>query len=881
MAARDGITIVAGHVNPDFDAYGSMVAATKLYPGARAVWAGTQNANVREFHALHGEFLAFTDLKGFDRGPVSRLVMVDTRDASRLGELASVAEDERVDLVIYDHHPRTALDLARGEDRSREVGATTSILVHELREHELALTPLEASAMLLGIHEDTGSLTYPGATAYDADAVAFLMAQGADLEVVERFLDRTLTTEQRALLEELTASLEVWDVHGRPVAVAVASAPGYVDSAGLVTHHLVEDLGHRVAIAVVSMPERVQIVGRSRLRDIDIAAVLAHLGGGGHPQAAAAAMREEVDVGQVLADLRAALEAEVPSQLTAGDIATAPVRTITEADTMDHASEVMARWGHGLLPVMAHDEVRGFVTRRDVDKAVRHGLGHAPVTGFMTRSPATVPPDADLDTVERLMSADAVPAVFVLTGGRLSGLVTHADLLRAEHGASYLASRVAPARQEAAERFRESFETLLPPEVRDTVREIGAVAQEEGVRAFVVGGFVRDMLLRRRNLDIDIVVEGEGIAFAQRVAERLGGHVRSHARFGTAVVVLERGLRVDVTTARTEYYTRPGALPTVERSSLRRDLLRRDFSINAMAAEIDPAEFGAIADPFGGLADLGDGVVRVLHPLSFVEDPTRVMRAARFEERFGFAMDDATEGLARRAVAMGLLQEISGARLREELLAILDEDDPASPLERLEALGALRALLPAGVAPPGAVADLRAVLVSLEAMPRRSGRPPRRAPALLVALAGRGGVPAVDRWVERLRVGREAGGSAREAATRAPALLRALDRVGPLRDSRLHALLEPLSPEALVYVRATGPDRVRERVDRFAGSLSHVRLEVSGDDLIEMGAEPSSAFSDILTRIRARRLDGAVAGRKAELDELRRLAQRAGLLPRH
>jgi tRNA nucleotidyltransferase (CCA-adding enzyme) len=880
VAARDGITIVAGHVNPDFDAYGSMVAATRLYPGARAVWAGTQNANVREFHALHGEFLAFVDLKGFDRGPVSRLVMVDTRDASRLGELAPVAEDERVELVIYDHHPRTALDLVRGEDRSRPVGATTSILVHEIREHELPLTPLEASAMLLGIHEDTGSLTFPGATAYDADAVAFLMAQGADLEVVERFLNRSLTREQRDLLEDLTASVEVWDVHGRPVAVAVASARGYVDSAGLVTHHLVEDLGHRVAIAVVSMPERVQLVGRSRLRDIDISAVLAHLGGGGHPQAASAALRE-AEIGQVLADLRAALEAEVPAQLTAGDIATAPVRTITEADTMDHASEVMARWGHGLLPVMAGGEVRGFVTRRDVDKAVRHGLGHAPVTGFMTRVPAIVAPEADLDELERLMSADSVPAVFVMTGGRLSGLVTHADLLRAEHGASYLASRIAPARLEAAERFRESFEALLPLEVRGAVREIGVVAQEEGVRAFVVGGFVRDMLLRRRNLDVDIVVEGDGIAFAHQVADRLGGHVRAHARFGTAVVVLERGLHIDVTTARTEYYTRPGALPTVERSSLRRDLLRRDFSINAMAAEIDPAEFGSIADPFGGLADLGDGVVRVLHPLSFVEDPTRVLRAARFEERFGFSMDDATEGLARRAVAMGLLEELSGARLREELLAMLDEADPGSPLQRLETLGALRALLPTGVVAHEAVADVRAVLVSLEKMPRRAGRPPRRVTSLLVALAGRGAPAAVDRWVERLRVGREAGVAAREASLRSPALLRALDRVGPVRDSHLHAMLDPLTPESLVYVRALGSGRVRERVDRFAGTLSHVRLEVSGDDLIAMGVEPSAAFSDILSRIRARRLDGAVAGRKAELDELRRLAQRAGLIPRH
>jgi tRNA nucleotidyltransferase (CCA-adding enzyme) len=471
--------------------------------------------------------------------------------------------------------------------------------------------------------------------------------------------------------------------------------------------------------------------------------------------------------------------------------------------------------------------------------------------------------------------------VFVVSSGTLRGLVTHADLLRAEHGVSYLASRITPARQEAVERFRESFDTLLPPEVRDTVREIGAVAQEEGVRAFVVGGFVRDMLLRRRNLDIDIVVEGDGIAFAQSVAERLGGHVRAHARFGTAAVVLQRGLHIDVTTARTEYYTRPGALPTVERSSLRRDLLRRDFSINAMAAEIDPSEFGSIADPFGGLADLRDGVVRVLHPLSFVEDPTRVMRAARFEERFGFAMDESTEGLARRAIAMGLLEEISGARLREELLAILEEDDPALPLERLETLGALRALLPAGVTPHESVADVRAVLESLDRMPRRAGRPPRRVTSLLVALAGRGAAAGVDRWVERLRVGREASGAAREAANRVPALLRALDRVAPLRDSRLHALLEPLAPETLVDLRAVGSARVRDRVDRFAGTLSHVRLEVSGDDLISMGAQPSAVFSDILSRIRARRLDGAVSGRKAELDELRRLAQRAGLLPRH
>ena len=186
-----------------------------------------------------------------------------------------------------------------------------------------------------------------------------------------------------------------------------------------------------------------------------------------------------------------------------------------------------------------------------------------------------------------------------------------------------------------------------------------------------MGGFVRDMLLGRPNLDVDVVVEGDGVAFAQAFggASRRSGQDAPAIRDGGA-----RGRRefhVDVTSARTEYYVRPGALPTVERSSLRQDLFRRDFTINAMAACLEPACFGAIADPFGGLRDLECGVVRVLHGLSFIDDPTRVLRAVRFEERYGFTMDPGTEAQARRAVELDMLSEVSGARLREELLGIL------------------------------------------------------------------------------------------------------------------------------------------------------------------------------------------------------------------
>ncbi len=192
------------------------------------------------------------------------------------------------------------------------------------------------------------------------------------------------------------------------------------------------------------------------------------------------------------------------------------------------------------------------------------------------------------------------------------------------------------------------------------------------------------------------MVEGDGVASPWSAAERLGARVKVHRRFGTAVIVFSREFHVDVASSRAEYYARPGALPTIERSSLRQDLLRRDFTINAMSACLDPGCFGAIADPYGGLADLRAGVIRVMHALSFVDDPTRVLRAARFEQRYGFSMEPHTEQLARRAVAMGVLDEVSGARVREELYDILDEADPVSVLSRLDELGALAPLLPSG-----------------------------------------------------------------------------------------------------------------------------------------------------------------------------------------
>lgn len=870
--------IVVGHANPDFDAYAATIAATKLFEGSRGVFLGSQNANVRAFHNLHEEFLDFIELRGLDADAVDSVVMVDTRDPSRIGELGPIAMRPDVEVIVYDHHPRQEGDIANAEDRSREVGSTTAILVHEIRDRGIALTPLEASAMLLGIHEDTGSLTFPNATAYDADAAAWLMATGADMEVVNQFLARSLDPAQRDLLAQLESTLAVWDVNGQQVAVGYATAGDYVDSAGVLTHYVVEDMGFRVAVAVVAMPERLQIVARSRLSEVDIGAVMGLLGGGGHAQAASAGFRD-LSISEALTRVRSALEAEVKPPLRALDVMSAPVRVIDPETTMREAGDLMARWGHGGLPVVEDDELVGLVTRKDVDKALRHKLQHAPVKGFMGRDVLTVSPRTDLRELETLLASRGIGRVPVIEGGSLVGIVTRKDVLRAEHGDAYLDRGASREHPHARAAFIGNVETLLPPHARAALGSLGEVGQELGVTAHVVGGFVRDMVIGRPNLDVDVVVEGDGVEFAHAAAERLGARVTVHRRFGTAVLVMSKTFHIDVATSRSEYYTKPGALPTVERSSLRQDLFRRDFTINAMSACLDPGCWGAIADPFGGLSDIRKRRLRIMHSLSFIDDPTRVLRAARFEVRYGFGMDTHTFQLALRAVELGVLDEVSGSRIRDELYDILDESAPLEILQRLDELAALPALSPAGVAPARLLSALVGCTDALASFVPRLGKRVNARAVFVACIASCAEQAAGVKWVRRLRIGKDVAEPAFVVMARGSATMRSLrDRRG-MRDSRLFRLLDPLPVEALVCLWGAGDALVRERIERFALDLANIPMTVSGHDLVSMGAAPGESFSAILAQARDDLLDGRVSGRDAELTNLRRLAVRAGILP--
>ncbi len=395
----------------------------------------------------------------------------------------------------------------------------------------------------------------------------------------------------------------------------------------------------------------------------------------------------------------------------------------------------MQRFGYEGYPVVEDGKVVGLLTRRAVDRATAHHL-NLTAASLMKAGEVTVAPNDSLDTLRARMTDSDWGQIPVVEEGEVVGIVTRTDLLK-----TLALSATHAAESDLATRL----ETALPKARLNLIQKVAEKAAEEGVALYVVGGFVRDLLLDRPSLDFDIVVEGEAIALANALQALYGGRVTTHSRFGTAKWFLEgstlgsNGLPefLDFITARTEFYTSPTALPTVSRGSIKLDLHRRDFTINTLALRLDGVHYGELHDHWGGLADLESGIVRVLHSLSFVDDPTRMLRGVRFEQRFAFSFSERTQELMGEA--RPLLAKLSGDRIRHELDLILDEQRAVAKFSRLMDLGLLEAISPSLTRDDGLVRRLNNALNTppprdFGELPSVASLSPRRALGYLVSL---------------------------------------------------------------------------------------------------------------------------------------------------
>lgn len=683
------IQLVMSHVGTDFDGLASMVLAQKLYPGSQLVFPGRKSAGVKEFHDLHKR--RFPDLplgKALAQRP-DRIIVVDTRTPSRLGEFRQWLQDSKVELHIYDHHPPTSEAVRGDQEWVEPVGAAVTILVEKIQEQGLTLNQEEASLTLIALHEETGSFRYASTTVRDLRAAAFAMEHGANLEVVGAFLKDPLTDQQRRLLEEFLRNGRLIKGTAGSLYVATAQRKNNVFGLGYLATKILDIEGADAACIILETEtEGTNIAARAQGDTFDVASWMALWGGGGHSYAAAASRVAE-SAEAVVARLAEFTNMRNAVTLRAADVMSTDLFTIDLSYTVEQAyRELVDRGFHSACVLGEGDHLEGLVCMSDLTRALEHELGHAPAKSVMSHRVVSVNADDTLEEVRRVVVERNVGNLPVLRDGELVGIVTRTDLLREMY--------------QEAEALRwnhtgggERIDLSLTPEpFLSWLKATSRVAGDHHKLLFAVGGFVRDLLLGRESDDLDLMVEGDAIEVAECVAKELGGKLVKHEKYLTASIKFPDGSKLDLATARREVYVRPAALPEVAQSKLKSDLYRRDFTINALALRVKNDLQGVVVDFFGGRQDLEGKKIRVLHNHSFFDDPTRILRAVRFEQRLGFTIEPHTQALIRSALEAGVLDITNPDRLAEELRLSLAEHDPVKVLSRLDKLKVLKAISP-------------------------------------------------------------------------------------------------------------------------------------------------------------------------------------------
>lgn len=859
--------VIVSHIGTDFDGLAAMVACSKLHSRGKMVLVGSQRPGVRQFIALHRDSLRLYRTDQLDLEKITKLYIVDAPDCQRLGDAAWLCQRAE-QVVFYDHHP--PLDQP-GQGIRQRVGAATTILVEGLQGENITITPFEATLFLLGIYEDTQCLTSMGVTLRDMKAATWLVEQGANFAEVGKYINIPLSGEQRDLFEALLAETVTLRINERSVLFTVATLDQFVGGLGRLTQRLAELEDCDLTISIVKMEKRVHLVARSQRRDLNLLEMLEPLAVKGHATAVTLT-KKDVDPQDLLTQVISILEERMPKGLVAADLMSAPVKSIDDGTTIAEAHRLLLRYGHTGMPVINSSQtVVGIVSRRDIEKAMRHELGHAPVRGYMSRNVISVTPETSIEDVTRRIIQHDIGRVPVLEKGKLVGIITRTDVLSRIHGDSAprwhkpLFSQGDYRIAQPRDNVTELINNRLPRRIQGILLLLGQKAAKEGYRVYAVGGFVRDLILGLPNYDLDLAVEDNALEFARMLPPLLGGKLSVHEEFGTATLTLSDGFQIDFATARMEFYQFPAASPEVEQTTIRHDLYRRDFTINTLAFSLNSGSFGKFLDFFGGYDDLQAGLIRVLYNLSFVEDPTRILRAIRFACRYGFKLEEETRAFMETAIQDSMLANTPAPRLGREIRIMFHETNVPALLAMAKDLGVMASILGSKDWPLDLDGQLLAAAQVVQwSMERNLGGDESWLvfPFLLVNY-----LPPAQQAVAAPRLGL----TPREAQL-VQTISQGIEQVeGQLRQdiaaSDIYNILRPLPIVALLALLAvnSGEAALRSRVMLYLEKLADVEISIDGHDLLSLGLEAGPEVGRILREVQMARLDGEVSTREQEL----------------
>jgi tRNA nucleotidyltransferase (CCA-adding enzyme) len=865
--------LILTHENADFDAVASMLGASKLYPDATPILPKTMNRAVQEFLMLYKNALPFIHHKDWKlkRNKIEQAILTDTQTYQSVKGIK-----QHTPILIIDHHPLER-DLKENETWDGHVlGAISTLLVERVQKQKIAINSLEATLLALGIYADTGMLTYSSTTHRDASAVAWLIKQGAVLTTIRRFLTLPLTDTQQTIFDKLLKTASHRRIHGHSVTIASTKVNEYVGGISSVTQRLMDIWDSGAIFTLVAMPQKTQLVCRSRVDDIDVSTVAELFGGGGHPKASASTIKG-YEISSIGDQIWNYLQLNIRPAMQVANLMSQGLQVLDANDLVAEKLSFIRQVGHEGYPVVEDNRIVGLLTRRDADRASEHKLDTLQIRDIMIEGNITLTPNDSVSSLEQLIVNSGWGQIpIVNSDGEPIGIVTRTDLIKhwAMTHPSYQAETPAITPDDTI--------TILGTPVAQLIEVITQHAQVNDISIYMVGGVVRDLLLKRKNLDIDFVVEGDAISFAETLAQKFEGTIHSHKPFGTATWILDETVaqilelsldaiphHIDFATARFEYYEQPTALPTVYSSSVKLDLQRRDFTMNTLAIQLSPQQqMWRILDFYGGIHDLNEGLIRVLHSLSFVDDPTRILRAVRFSERLKFVIDPRTAQLIQGALPM--LKRITGERIQNEITLILRENTPERGILKLQALGVLEAIHP----------DFQVSVNTLDyfELCRTHQLPWDTAEEELTRLYWHimmVGIPSksVEQICNRFLLGR----GLTESMVATTSLLEDMTKFAhpSIKPSQITKFLEKMPEISLqvVWIASNEQAPVRQSIEQFMTIWRHQRTTINGNDLKQMGLPPGPQYKVILERLRFAWLDGDITTPDEEQDLLHQLIQ--------
>lgn len=877
--------VILTHEQADFDAIASLLGAFLLNPQAYPVIPNNLNRNVNSFIHLYNTELPFINQNELPNERIGDVILVDTQS---LVTIKGISKKTKVHVI--DHHEKKEDFPPEWNFRAVQSSSCTTYFVEQLQENNGNLNLIQATLLLLGIYEDTGSLSYTNTAARDVMAAAFLLEKGASLKIATEFLNPPLSKEQRQVFDSLTENMQTVEIEGCNILISSAEASKLEDAVSSIAHKISDFFDPDGLFIFVKTHEGIRLVARSTTDQINVGEIAKEFNGGGHAKAAAALIKSNPKNPNQLDDivqiLKRELDKYVLPAVTVRHIMSKKPLTITPDTTAEEAYELMQRFGYEGYPVVEKGQIKGLLNRRSVDRALSHEMNLS-ASSLMEAGPYFVYPENSLETLQKIMADSGWGQIPVLNrqDGNVIGIVTRTDLLKS------LAGRSSGSTEQI--NLAGKIESLLPFSRIALLKSISSAADSLNIPIYLVGGLVRDLLLEKPSLDMDFVVEGDAIRLGKKLSEEFGGRITTHKKFGTAKwhirnlklddlkMEIPENLQaenqfpdfIDLISARTEYYERPTALPTVKKSSIKLDLHRRDFTINTMAIRLDGSHYGDLYDYWGGLNDLKNEKIRVLHSLSFVDDPTRMLRAVRFEQRFGFNIEKRTLQLLSEATK--LLEEVSGDRIRHEFDQILEEPNAIKMLNRLQELNLISPVHPAIIWNDEIREDMENFLKSdfqdEWRFPENMAFSLTKKWGAFITLFMKIENNSIGDVSKRLRFSSHL----RQQIINANTLWHKRTILKELSPRETAKFLEKFSQLALFCVFNISKDeQIKNKVGKFAKNWRWIEPHTDGNKLKEMGIPPGPVYKKIISDLRFSWIEGRVRSEKEETEYLEKLVKK-------